>query len=160
MLGERITETHIYFWNGIFCQWHPSLIIEGGQSFNCNEQYMIAKKAETFGDTKMLTEIMNTKYPRDQKALGREISNYDDDVWSDKRFEIVVQANRLKFDQNPDLKEMLLSTGDKILVEASYEDPIWGIGLHFDNDAILDESKWQGQNLLGKAIMLVREELK
>jgi len=158
-IGERITDSHIYFWNGIFCQWHRALIREGNAGYNCNEQYMMAKKAETFKDEKMLKEIMDTTSPYKQKRLGRRVANFDPTEWDKVKFDIVVQANRLKFTQNERLKELLLSTENKVLVEASPEDPIWGIGLHFDNDDVLDESKWKGENLLGKAIMVVRAEL-
>jgi len=158
-IGDRITDTHIYFWHGLFCQWLRSPIVEDSVGYNCNEQYMMAKKAETFSDGVMLKEIMDTTSPRKQKMFGRKIANFDSDTWDKVKFDIVTQANRLKFTQNEYFKELLLSTGDKIIVEASPEDPIWGIGLHYDDDDVLDESKWKGENLLGKSIMVVRSEL-
>lgn len=160
--GERVTDTHIYFWNGIFSQWHRLGFIDltsPAQEYNCAEQYMMAKKAETFGDEVSLKKIMNTKDARKQKALGRKVSGFDPAEWDKVKFDVVVQANRLKFSR-PIPKQMLLNTKDKIIVEASPYDKIWGIGLHFDDDDVLDESLWQGENLLGKAIMQVREELK
>jgi len=99
---------------------------------------------------------MKEQSPRYQKALGREVSDYDDDVWNKHKFDIVVDGNVIKFSQSEELKKLILSTENKIIVEGSHEDPIWGVGLSYDDDRILDESNWQGENLLGKAIMEVR----
>ncbi len=103
--------------------------------------------------------IMSEEYPSVQKELGRMVSNYNQDVWDKHKFDIVVNANYLKFTQDETLKELLLDTGDKTIVEASPYDTIWGIGLSCDDDRVLDESKWKGENLLGKAIMKVRTRL-
>jgi ribA/ribD-fused uncharacterized protein len=131
---------------------------DDGVSYNSAEQYMMAQKALVFGDTQIHNEIMTTRNPRDQKAWGRKVRNYEDKVWSEKRYEVVIEATRLKF-KDSELRKELLSTGDKVLVEASPEDPIWGIGLHFNDDDVLDEAKWKGQNLLGKAIMVIRKAI-
>ncbi|MDP6500106.1 MAG: NADAR family protein [Candidatus Marinimicrobia bacterium] len=156
MLGERITDTHIYFWNGIFCQWSQYTMVEEDITYYSCEQYMMAKKAKLFNDEKVYDMIMSEEYPSVQKELGRMVSNYNQDVWDKHKFDIVVNANYLKFTQDETLKELLLDTGDKTIVEASPYDTIWGIGLSCDDDKILDESNWQGENLLGKAIMKVR----
>jgi hypothetical protein len=159
MLGERITDTHIYFWNGIFCQWSQYTMVEEDITYYSCEQYMMAKKAKLFNDEKVYDMIMSEEYPPVQKELGRMVSNYNQDVWDKHKFDIVVNANYLKFTQDETLKELLLDTGDKTIVEASPYDTIWGIGLSCDDDKILDESNWQGENLLGKAIMKVRTRL-
>ena len=156
MLGERITDTHIYFWDGIFCQWSQYTMVEEDITYYSCEQYMMAKKAKLFNDEKVYDMIMSEEYPSVQKELGRMVSNYNQDVWDKHKFDIVVNANYLKFTQDETLKELLLDTGDKTIVEASPYDTIWGIGLSCDDDKILDESNWQGENLLGKAIMKVR----
>ena len=159
-LWERETDTHIYFWNGIFCQWYPSKIVDKeGVTYNCGEQYMMSQKAKLFKDNDVYDMIMEENIPHHQKALGRIVSDYDDDVWNKHKFDIVVDGNCFKFSQNEELKRTLLSTEDKIIVEGSYEDPIWGVGLSYDDDLILDESNWQGENLLGKAIMVTRNEI-
>ena len=159
MLGERITDTHIYFWDGIFCQWSQYTMVEEDITYYSCEQYMMAKKAKLFNDEKVYDMIMSEEYPSVQKELGRMVSNYNQDVWDKHKFDIVVNANYLKFTQDEILKELLLSTGDKTIVEASPEDTIWGIGLIYYDDRVLDESNWQGENLLGKAIMKVRKIL-
>ena len=159
MLGERITDTHIYFWDGIFCQWSQYTMVEEDITYYSCEQYMMAKKAKLFNDDKVYDMIMSEEYPSVQKELGRMVSNYNQDVWDKHKFDIVVNANCLKFTQDETLKELLLDTGDKTIVEASPYDTIWGIGLSCDDDRVLDESNWQGENLLGKAIMKVRKIL-
>lgn len=157
--GERVTATHVYFWNGVFSQWYISPFKAGDMGFNCAEQYMMARKALHFKDDKTLNEIMSTRSPRTQKAWGRKVKNFDEASWDAVKKQTVYDGTYLKFSQNETLKQMLLNTGSKTIVEASPYDKIWGVGLHFDDDDILDESKWRGENLLGKALMEVREEL-
>ena len=134
------------------------MVEEDIRYYSC-EQYMMAKKAKLFNDEKVYDMIMSIMNPSVQKELGRMVSNYNQDVWDKHKFDIVVNANYLKFTQDETLKELLLDTGDKTIVEASPYDTIWGIGLSCDDDKILDESNWQGENLLGKAIMKVRTRL-
>ena len=153
----RITDTHYYFWNTIYSQWYMSqdkdyLFEENGVGFITAEHYMMYHKALVFGDLETADKILKTVHPRDVKRLGRLVKNYDDSVWSEKRFDVVLNGNILKFSQNSELLDDLKNHKNKIFVEASPEDTIWGIGLHYDDDRVLDESSWQGKNLLGKAI--------
>ena len=95
------------------------------------------------------------------KAFGSDllqVRNFDREGW-DKNCDVVVErGNLLKFTQHEDLKKVLLGTEDRILVEASPTDRIWGIG--FDAEQALGhEDKW-GENKLGKALMRVREQLR
>ena len=135
------------------------MVEEDIRYYSC-EQYMMAKKAKLFNDEKVYDMIMSIMNPSVQKELGRMVSNYNQDVWDKHKFDIVVNANYLKFTQDETLKKLLLSTRDKTIVEASPEDTIWGIGLLYNDNRVLDESNWQGENLLGKAIMKVRTMLK
>lgn len=91
------------------------------------------------------------------KKLGRKVRNYDDSIWKEKRYDVVVKGNIAKFSQNEKLRSFLLSTGSKILVEASPKDTIWGIGLEESSPDALSPRKWQGENLLGFALMEVRD---
>ena len=161
----RITKTHYYFWNTIYSRWYMSkqkdyLFEENGKGFITAEHYMMYYKALTFNDTETANKILNTIHPGDVKRLGRMVKNYDDKIWSQRRFDIVVNGNLLKFSQNKDLMADLIKYKDLTFVEASPDDKIWGIGLHYDDDRVLNENLWQGQNLLGKAINKVIEELK
>lgn len=96
-------------------------------------------------------------HPRTVRDLGRKIPNFNQEVWVQNRFEIVVEGSYLKFSQNGDLKQKLLATGNRELVEASPRDSIWGVGFTAKN-AGANRSKW-GSNLLGKALMETRERL-
>jgi ribA/ribD-fused uncharacterized protein len=158
---ERETDTHIFFWGGIFSQWYSCSFIDPKDvEYTSTEQYMMAKKCLAHGDYKGVTDVMECDDPREQKAIGRRISNYSDEIWNPKRYQVVVDGNFYKFTQDPRLKELLISTGNKIIVEASPYDKVWGIGLGTNDNRVLNESLWDGQNLLGKAIMDVRELLK
>lgn len=152
----------IYFWKGIFSQWHRNPIYDPVHDVhaNCSEQLMMANKAWLFGDKEAAAEILATDSPRKQKEIGRRVQGYVDEVWAEKRLAIVSDISYLKFSQDKELKEILLATEDFELVEASPEDPIWGIGMAQNDPDVLDKTKWKGQNLLGQAIMAARERLK
>ncbi len=120
---------------------------------------MMHQKALLFGDEEVAIAVLNEPNAREQKALGRKIRNFDDQVWKKNCMRIVYEANLAKFTQNPELKTALLSTGNKILVEASPVDFIWGIGMHYDDEGADNPANWKGTNLLGQAITLVKHEL-
>lgn len=146
----------------VFSQWYPVTFVEkmGGLDivYENAEQYMMAHKAMLFGDNYYLEKIMETGDPARIKKIGRKISNFDSAVWDEHKFNIVVQGSRLKFGQNPQLMKRLLETGNKVIAEASPYDKIWGIGLRPEHAAKVPEDKWPGINLLGKALMVVRDE--
>ena len=107
-------------------QWWKCDFTEGGINFCCAEQYMMYRKALLFEDHEHADDILKTKDPKTIKALGRLVSNFDDKVWNEHKSEIVLQGNICKFSQNPELKAYLIGTGDRILVEASPYDRVWG----------------------------------
>ena len=160
----------IYFWGhtpsvkGItetcLSQWYDVEFEIAEVKYNTAEQYMMAQKALLFDDKEVFAQIMLADNPRDYKALGRKIRNFDSNVWDVRKYDIVVEGNRAKFSQNDDLKEYLLSTGDAILVEASPYDRIWGIGLYPGQAAKGTVDQWRGLNFLGSALMEVRERLR
>lgn len=119
---------------------------------------MVAK-ARLFDDDESLVQILKSTDPKTAKALGRKVKNFDGSVWDQNARRLVTEGNIAKFSQNKHLREFLLATGDTVLVEASPFDRIWGIGLKADDDRAKDPLTWQGQNLLGFALMDVREEL-
>lgn len=156
----KITEKYIFFWGDIYSQWYSTEFVVDGIKYNCAEQYMMAEKARTFNDEKTLNKILSTNDPKKQKKLGRLVKNYNENLWNNIRFDVVVKGNYAKFSQNESLKKQLLSTGNKIIVEASPYDTIWGIGLSEYDERCLEEKNWKGSNLLGKAIMKTRDMLK
>ena len=156
-----MTAQYTFFWQNRtpFSNWYPSIFTHNGIKFSRGEQYMMYRKAILFGDTNIAHAILLTGNPKEQKDLGRMVANYDDDTWAAQRVDIMVEGLYEKFNQNPKLREALLSTGDTILVEASPVDKIWGIGLAEDHPDATNPDKWRGQNLLGITLMRVRDKL-
>ncbi len=142
-----------------FSQWYSSAFEADGKTYLTAEHFMMAAKARLFNDYESEQLILNATDPGKAKKLGRGIRNFDEGLWLENRFEIVVEANCHKFSQNPEMKEFLKNTGDKVLVEASPVDKIWGVGLAADDSAIDNPNKWRGLNLLGFALMEVRDQL-
>jgi ribA/ribD-fused uncharacterized protein len=140
-------------------QWFPAKFQIDGVEYSTAEHYMMAEKARLFKDEEMLEQILHSATPREAKALGRKVQHFEDSVWKKHGCEIVVKANRAKFLQNPEFAKWLLATAPKVLVEASPFDRIWGIGMAKSNTEAKEPSKWKGQNLLGFALMEVREIL-
>ena len=156
---ERVTDKYVFFWGSEFSNWYDSSLIYDSIVFYNSEQAFMWKKAMFFNDTETARKIAQVSNPSIAKKLGRQVKNFDIQKWSEVSYQIMVDVNFAKYGQKPLLKEILLSTGDKTVVEASPYDTIWGIGLHWSDDAVLDEANWKGQNLLGKALMEVRKVL-
>lgn len=142
-----------------FSQWFPSPFAVDGVRYATAEHWMMAGKARLFGDAAALAQVLSNDDPAAAKKAGRGVRGYDDARWQARRFELVVAGNRAKFSQDPALGAFLLSTGDQVLVEASPDDAIWGIGLAAGDPRAHDPAQWAGRNLLGFALMQVRAEL-
>ena len=143
-----------------FSQWYQSTFVNSkGIEFNCCEQFMMYKKAILFRDYEIAEKILAERDPKKIKAMGRAVKNYTEEKWNKYKYRIVVRANKLKFSQNKTLLDRLIQTGNKTIVEASPYDKIWGIGLNASVAVKTVESKWPGQNLLGLALMEVRQTL-
>jgi len=141
-----------------FSQWYQSKFVIDGQKYPTAEHYMMAEKARLFKDKDTESRILNASSPGEAKSLGRQVKGFKQELWSEKRFEIVVKGNLHKFDQNEVLKEFLLNTKKRVLVEASPVDTIWGIGLTSEHEFASIPVKWKGLNLLGFALMEVRDQ--
>lgn len=162
--GSQVIETAtmVLFWQppGIYGQWTDSPFVDDDVRYGCAEQFMMAEKARIFGDEAVRRQILASASPRAHKALGRKVQGFDAAVWERERLPIVVRGNLAKFTQNPAMLAALLATGDKLLVEASPLDRIWGIGLRADDPRAHDQATWRGLNLLGVALMEVRARLR
>ncbi|KAI9786593.1 MAG: hypothetical protein M1839_006142 [Geoglossum umbratile] len=161
--------TPVFFWKenehpyGCFSQWYKlpfTELQENNESitFGTAEQYMMYHKAILFNDPTIAAQILHAQDGRKQRALGREVHDFTEDAWAANRSRIVQSGNLLKFSQNPGLKQVLLATGDREIVEASPRDRIWGVGYGAKNAPAMRES-W-GLNLLGKALMEVRKQIR
>jgi ribA/ribD-fused uncharacterized protein len=162
---------YLFFWGhtpkkagvvGAEClsQWYPTPFEVDGARFATAEHYMMWGKAHLFGDSEAAAKIVAAGHPQQAKSLGRTIATFDEDVWAAERLAIVTAGNVEKFRQNPDLLAFLLGTGDRVLVEASPLDRVWGIGLAAGDEKARDPAQWRGLNLLGKALMAARETLR
>jgi ribA/ribD-fused uncharacterized protein len=140
-------------------QWYPASFSVGGREFSTAEHFMMASKAMLFDDQEIYERILVARTPGEAKHLGREVRHFVERLWKEACFDIVVQGNRAKFEQNPALRDFLLSTRNRVLVEASPVDRLWGIGLSSDDPRASDPELWEGPNLLGFALMEVRRML-
>ena len=140
-------------------QWYYSDFTVNGIKFNTCEKYMIYQKAVLFNDIETMNKILKIHAPFKIKNIGRKVRNFDQKTWDNAKNEIIYKGNLFKFSQNNKLCQKLLKTGDIILAEASPYDKIYGIGLKPNDPRVQDPTQLKGQNLLGKALMKVREEL-
>ncbi len=155
----------IGFWqtkeeNGYLSNWYKAEFNFDGHHFYNSEQAFMYLKAKLFNDVEMIEKILNTKNPVLCKRFGRAVKQFDSKVFDQYKYQFMVAVLIEKFSQNPELLKLLLNTNDSILVEASPKDKIWGIGIGVDHVDFLNPDKWPGKNLLGKALMEVRDKLK
>ncbi|MBO9611475.1 MAG: NADAR family protein [Dyadobacter sp.] len=140
-------------------QWWQSAFVIGDVTYRTSEHWMMAEKARLFENEPLRERIIACASPGEAKALGRMVENFDEQTWITKRREIVLEGSIQKFSQNPELGSYLLNTSDRILVEASPVDPVWGIGLPADDPRAHDPTRWEGLNLLGFTLMETRDLL-
>jgi ribA/ribD-fused uncharacterized protein len=168
MLGRGERVKFLFFWGhqpepdgrigaGCLSQWWPAPFTVDDRVFATAEHYMMWRKATLFGDRAAARKILEAPHPHAAKALGGRVTGFDQQVWDEHRVSTVVTGNLAKFRQHLLLGDFLAGTSRRILVEASPVDRIWGIGLTRDDPAAADPGKWHGLNLLGFALMQVRE---
>jgi ribA/ribD-fused uncharacterized protein len=166
--GQRFQ--YLFFWGhkpsstgeitpSCFSQWWLSPFSVGDVNYASAEHFMMAQKAQLFGDETARLKILETGSPKIAKQLGRKVKGFKEDVWQNSRFELVVEGNLAKFSQNDLLGQFLTGTGDRVLVEASPVDRVWGIGMSAADDRATNPEQWRGLNLLGFALMEVRQQL-
>ncbi|MGW3123294.1 NADAR family protein [Streptomyces sp. NPDC001107] len=167
--GEKVK--YLHFWGhraradgrvGQSClsQWWPSPFTVDGVTYGTAEHWMMAAKARLFSDAEAERRILAAGHPSQAKKAGRLVRGFDEEIWERERFGIVVDGSVHKFAAHADLREFLVNTGDRVLVEASPVDRVWGIGLAADDEAAADPERWRGPNLLGFALMAARERLR
>ncbi|MFH0519091.1 NADAR family protein [Streptomyces sp. M41] len=167
--GTRVR--YLHFWGhrplpdgrvGASClsQWWPSPFTVDGVAYATAEHWMMAGKARLFGDAEAERLVLAAGHPSEAKKAGRLVRDFDETVWARERFRIVVEGSVHKFAAHPDLRGFLLGTGDRVLVEASPVDRVWGIGLTARDEGAANPERWRGPNLLGFALMEARERLR
>jgi ribA/ribD-fused uncharacterized protein len=140
-------------------QWYAASFDVDGVRYATAEHWMMAGKARLFGDHESEQQVIAAGHPDQAKTIGREVRGFETGRWQRHRFNLVVQGNIHKFEQNPALLDYLRGTGDRVLVEASPVDRIWGIGLAGSDERAERPAHWRGLNLLGFALMQVRLRL-
>jgi ribA/ribD-fused uncharacterized protein len=167
--GRRLK--YLHFWGhrpaangsiGRAClsQWWPCAFTVDGRRFATAEHYMMWRKAELFGDHEVAEQVLAAPDPRSAKGLGRAVRGFTEERWTAERHAVVLAGSLAKFGQHDDLRALLIDTGDRVLVEASPADAVWGIGVAADDPRAADPQRWPGLNLLGFALTEARERLR
>ncbi|MDH2391329.1 NADAR family protein [Streptomyces sp. HNM0663] len=167
--GERVK--YLHFWGhaprkdgriGASClsQWWPSPFVVDGVRYATAEHWMMAEKARLFADADAERMALEATSPGAAKTAGRLVRGFDERIWKRERFAIVRTGSLHKFGRHADLRDFLLATGDRVLVEASPRDRVWGIGLTATDERAHDPARWRGLNLLGFALMEARDALR
>ncbi|WP_125776377.1 NADAR family protein [Antribacter gilvus] len=171
LVDAGVLVKYLHFWGhqpelhggpgrGCLSQWWPSTFTVDGIPYATAEHWMMAEKARLFRDKDAEQQAIDAPNPALAKAAGRTVKGFDEAVWQRERFEIVVRGSVHKFSSDPGLRDYLLRTGDRVLVEASPRDRVWGIGMGATNDDAENPSAWRGLNLLGFALMEARAWLR
>ncbi|MER5789248.1 NADAR family protein [Streptomyces sp. NPDC001980] len=166
--GARIK--YLHFWGhrprpdgrisaSCLSQWWPSPFVVDGVEYATAEHWMMAGKARLFGDPEAERAVLAAAHPAAAKKAGRLVRGFDEAIWQRERFGIVAEGSAHKFGAEPGLRDFLLGTGDRVLVEASPVDRVWGIGLAATDAGAEDPQRWRGLNLLGFALMEARARL-
>jgi len=155
----------VCFWKpnqplGVFSNWADTPFVHDNQRYATSEHYMMAEKARLMGDDATRAKILANPSPSVAKKLGQSVKPWDEARWLQHRCRIMYEGCRAKFSSTPELRNQLLSTGKKVLVEASPLDRIWGIGMAADDPRAQRPAEWGGLNLLGRVLMRVREDLR
>lgn len=157
----NVTDKYVAFWGSVFSNFYPCKIYHHGIDFKSSEQLFMYYKAMFFGDDETVRKIVKANTPKEAKALGRQVKDYNDEAWSEVRELMMKDAVTKKFEQNPELQKFLLDPDfkDKHFVEGSPVDGIWGAKVDWKDPRIADEKNWNGLNLLGVTLDKVRNEL-
>lgn len=174
LYGCRYENNILLFQKGPLSLWHGAFEGQSGGfralidtapedgeyfQFNCGEQFVMASKAALFKDWNAVGAILMTSSPREQQSLGRQVKNFDQQVWDREKLGIYFTACTGKFHQNPELRRYLTQIPRHCLIAEGTTDKVWGIGMTLDDPSAFDVRNWPGQNLLGRVLMEERDEL-
>lgn len=146
--------------HGYLSNWYSAPFDLDGIHYSSTEQYIMYQKCLLFGDEVSAAAVMATDDPAKQQKIGQGASGYIHAVWTGARQTIAMRGLLAKFRQNEELKQRLLETGDAWLVECAGSDKNWACGIRLNDDRRFDAENWNGQNILGFALMEVREMIK
>ncbi|KAJ3327425.1 hypothetical protein HDU91_004388 [Kappamyces sp. JEL0680] len=117
-------------------------------------------KAALMQDWPTYLAILDTQDPKVAKALGRSVKPFDETLWKAHLDQVAFHTLLCKFTSTRQLQGILLATDDAVIVEASIDDRIWGIGLSVSSKFLSNSKNWKGKNVLGQGLMRVREHLR
>lgn len=157
--GTKYNDKYVAFWGGCFSNFFPCSFNLEGKHWTTSEKYFMWKKAMTFGDAEIADEILKHDEPRKIKKLGRQVKNFTTDVWNKVKVDIMYAGVNAKFTQCAECNECIKRFKEQKFVEGNPDDTIWGVGIHYQDKNVFDESKWRGENLLGKILNRVRDEI-
>ena len=138
---------------------YPCKFMVNATTYSSSEQWIQHCKAKYFRDTITMAQVMTAENALDCKLLARDTSGYDERQWKEVAYQECYNGLYAKFEQNPPLKQVLLQTGEKTIIESSY-DQIWGTGIPLSDPAYLDKSKWHNPGILGTILMDIRTKLR
>lgn len=139
---------------------HPATLVVNGESYSSTEKYYQIKKAEHFHDDITATKMKVLNDPAQIMKLGKNVKNFKQEEWETECRDVMMTANMAKYSQNPALRQALLDTGDKEILESSRHDTYWGTGLGLRSKHALTSTDFQGKNHMGQLLVLVRDHMK
>ena len=145
---------------GFLSNWYKSPFVLDGTRFTSSEQYIMYRKCLLFGDSVSAMAVLATDDVAKQQAIGRKATGYNEHVWAGSRQIVAYRGLMAKFGQNEELRKQLLATEDAVLVECAASDRVWACGIRLNDPKRFDASNWTGENILGFALMEVRENMK
>ena len=157
--GANYNDKYVAFWGSCFSNFFPCHFSLDGKEWSSSEKYFMWKKAVTFGDNEIAEKILKSDEPRIVKKLGRQVKGFTPEVWDEVKVSIMHAGVSAKFSQDEDCNKCIKMFPTQTFIEGSPVDVIWGVGLHYQDENIFDESKWRGQNLLGKILNNIRDEI-
>ena len=149
----KITNKFVLFFskNDMMSNFYPKQFKHQKHIFSNSEQAFMWRKAMFFKDYEIAHRILTKAHqPNYAKSLGRKVKNFDNEQWDRVRYDIMKEVVKDKINQFDELQVFVRNNKDKIFVEASPFDAIWGVKLSENDDKILDPSNWNGRNLLGE----------
>ena len=134
-----------------------------GTMYKSAAQAIAAEIAKSFNDQDNLQKIMISESPDDINYTLENVpgdAEVNETKWNDLTKQLIYDVNIVKYSQYPELAARLLETKNATLGAYIPDDNLIGIGLSIDNIQAKNPVNWTGQNLLGKALMDIRQKIR
>nr|CAD2199406.1 unnamed protein product [Meloidogyne enterolobii] len=143
----------------VFSNHFDCIFVVDGVTFHSSESYYMYYKALYSYNYEIAEQILSLKSAALVKKLGSNLPGHNTKKWRKICILVMSIANWYKYNQNPELRRILLSTRGILLVEASRSDQYWSCGLEMHSKDIVDKKKWRGLNVLGRILMSIRDRI-